>query len=147
MHAELLFSIANYVALLGWALLIVIPAARVTRVLVIGLAIPLLLAALYVALIVFYIGQAEGGFGSLIDVALLFQHPHILLAGWVHYLCFDLLIGVWENYDGLRNGIPRWIVAPCQILTFFLGPAGLLAYVLIRTIYSRNFAHEFPAAP
>ena len=42
---------------------------------------------------------AEGGFGSLADVATLFQKQELLLAGWIHYLAFDLFIGAWEVRD------------------------------------------------
>lgn len=144
MEPELIFKIANTVALAGWVLLIFLPVARITQILLFGLVIPLLLAVTYVGLIGLYIGQAEGGFGSLMDVALLFQHPQILLAGWVHYLCFDLMIGVWESADARKCGISRWIVAPCQILTFLFGPAGMLAYVIVRTVHTRQYPPEFP---
>ncbi len=46
--------------------------------------------------------EAKGGFGSLAEVALLFSNPHILLAGWIHYLAFDLFIGGWEVRDAQR---------------------------------------------
>lgn len=144
MQAETIFQIANYVAVGAWGLLLIFPRARVTRVALFSLVIPVLLAALYTGLFAWYSGQAEGGFGSLLDVALLFQHPHILLAGWVHYLCFDLMVGIWESHDAEKQGISRWFVAPCQILTFLVGPAGLLAYVLVRSVISRRVLHEYP---
>ena len=49
---------------------------------------------------------AEGGFGSLADVATLFGKPELLLAGWIHYLAFDLFIGAWEVRDAQRNEHP-----------------------------------------
>lgn len=144
MQAETIFQLANYLALGAWALLLILPASRVARILLFGLVVPLAFAALYLFLMIAYSGQAEGGFGSLLDVALLFQHPHILLAGWVHYLCFDLMVGIWESHDAERLGIKRWFVAPCQILTFLAGPIGLLAYVIVRSIFSRRVMHEYP---
>ena len=39
------------------------------------------------------IRRAEGGFGSLADVMRLFDSPTVALAGWIHYLAFDLLVG------------------------------------------------------
>lgn len=143
MQAETLFQIANLVTFAAWALLIALPRHRVTRLLLGCLLVPLVLAALYLLLMVLFSGQAEGGFGSLFDVALLFQHPHILLAGWVHYLCFDLFVGIWESRDAERRGISRWLVAPCQLLTLFVGPVGLLAYMALRSIVSRSFEPAF----
>jgi len=81
---------------------------------------------------------AEGGFGSLADVATLFQKRELLLAGWIHYLCFDLFIGAWEVRDARRNGIPHLVVIPCLIMTFMLGPIGLLFYFAIRSAKLRS---------
>ena len=56
-----------------------------------GLIVPLLFAVLYAIIIAMRIGHAGGDFRSLSGVAALFQDPWFLLAGWVHYLTFDLL--------------------------------------------------------
>ena len=93
---------------------------------------PLLLAALYVALLL-HGGRVKGaGFGSLAQVARLFASQDFLLAGWIHYLAFDLFIGAWQSRDALRLGLSRWIVAPCLLLTFLFGPVGLALYLLLR---------------
>lgn len=101
-----------------------------------GTVIPLSIALVYAVLIVRYMPGADGGFGSLADVATLFARPGLLLAGWVHYLAFDLFIGSWEGRDAARRGIPHVLVIPCLILTFMLGPIGLVAYWSIRSLRS-----------
>jgi hypothetical protein len=133
-----LFALANSVALLGWALLVLAPRGQVTRRLVLSGALPLLLAGTYALLIGrHYLGlrAAEGGFNSLAEVAALFRNPWALLAGWVHYLCFDLSIGIWESLDARRRGVPHLLLVPCLLLTFLLGPVGLLLYALLRRLY------------
>lgn len=52
--------------------------------------------------------------------------------GLVHYLAFDLFIGSWQVRDAQAHGISHWFVIPCLILTFMLGPTGLLLYFVIR---------------
>ncbi|QJX45510.1 DUF4281 domain-containing protein [Hymenobacter taeanensis] len=134
-----LFSVANTVALLGWGLLLVAPRWRATRRLVLSGALPLLLAVAYALLISsHYLGphSSEGGFNSLAEVAALFQDPWGLLAGWVHYLCFDMSIGIWESLDARRRGVPHLLLVPCLLLTFLFGPVGLLLYSLLRHFYS-----------
>jgi hypothetical protein len=91
-----------------------------------------LLGALYAVLIATNIFGAAGGFGSLGDVARLFENPYLLLAGWVHYLAFDLFVGAWEVRDARRLQINHLIVVPCLLLTFMLGPVGLLLYLGVR---------------
>lgn len=135
-----LFAVANAVALLGWALLVLAPRWRGTRALVLSGALPLLLAVTYTALIgyqtVAHPAQG-GGFGSLGEVAALFRQPWALLAGWVHYLCFDMCVGAWATRDAQRRGVPHWVLVPCLGATFMLGPLGLLLYSGVRRRYGR----------
>jgi hypothetical protein len=135
LNPELLFQIANQVAFLGWLLLLVAPRWRGTRVVVLSGALPLLLAATYVVLIAYqtFAHPAPGaGFGSLSQVAALFREPWALLAGWVHYLCFDMAVGAWEARDAHRRGMPHLVLIPCLAATFMLGPLGLLLYCGLR---------------
>ncbi len=124
-------------AMLGWATLIFLPRHRLAH-LIAAVGIPLAIAVVYVVLIIRHLGGAEGGFGSLSDVALLFSNPAVLLAGWVHYLAFDLFIGAWAVRDAQSLDIPHWQVVPCLLLTFMLGPTGLLSYWALRSWYTRN---------
>ncbi|QNH63473.1 ABA4-like family protein [Hymenobacter sediminicola] len=137
---DFLFSLANPVAMLGWALLVLAPRWSFTRRLVLSGALPLVLAAAYALLIgSHYLGPhaSEGGFSSLQQVAALFRSPWALLAGWVHYLCFDLGMGIWESLDARRRGVPHLLLVPCLLLTFLFGPVGLLLYALVRRFYPR----------
>jgi len=129
---EQIFLIANSIALIGWVLLVFAPRWAWTARLVFSGAIPLLLAASYVVLMVSTFGQAEGGFGSLAEVQLLFRSEWAVLTGWIHYLAFDLFIGTWELRDAQSRGIGHAWVVPCMLLTFLLGPFGLLAYFAMR---------------
>ena len=134
---ESIFSACSTLALLGWALLVFLPRQRQAH-LVAAAGIPLALSVVYLVLIAQHFGRSEGGFGSLSDVAQLFSNPALLLAGWVHYLAFDLFIGAWESRDAQRHGIPHLLVVPCLLLTFMLGPIGLLIYWGLRTWRTRG---------
>jgi hypothetical protein len=138
MSAETIFSVANMTALLSWILLAVAPRWRVTRVAIHAGTIPLLLSAAYLVLIVMFFGSAEGGFGSLADVMKLFTNPWAALAGWIHYLAFDLFVGAWEVRDAERKGVSHWLVIPCLFFTFLFGPIGLLMYMVIRFTFGRR---------
>lgn len=133
MKAEQIFSIANLIALAAWILLAVAPRWSLTKKIIISGAIPLLLSVAYLILIVLFFGSAEGGFSSLAGVMKLFTNEWAVLAGWIHYLAFDLLIGIWEVKDAQAKNISHWFVIPCLFLTFMLGPIGFLLYVVLRT--------------
>jgi hypothetical protein len=143
MTAEQVFSIANTIALLGWLLLVTLGPRRWAAPLITGAILPLLFAVLYGSLLAAHWGKTPGGgFGSLAQVATLFSNPWLLLAGWVHYLAFDLFIGSWEVRDAQANGIRHWFVIPCLALTFLLGPLGLLLYFVLRVARVRSMRLE-----
>lgn len=132
MKPEQIFTILNLVAIAGWLLIAILPRWRYTRMIVLSGAVPLLLAVPYTVLIVLYFGQAEGGFGSLADVMKLFTNEWAVLAGWIHYLAFDLFVGSWEVKDAQERNVPHLWVIPCLVMTFMLGPIGFLVYSIMR---------------
>jgi hypothetical protein len=123
----------NGIAIAGWALLVLFPKKAWAVDLVAGRAIPGLLAAVYATIVALNWGGSEGGFSSLEEVSTLFANAWILLAGWVHYLAFDLFVGSWEVRDAKERGIHHLLVVPCLLLTFLFGPAGWLLYVGLRS--------------
>lgn len=137
MSHDLLFSMAGTAAMAGWLLLAVVPTRRAWPETV-ATAIALAIAASYAALIAVYWHAGEGGFGSLADVARLFEHRGLLLAGWVHYLAFDLLVGCWERGEARRIGLPQWLLVPSLLLTFLFGPIGWLSFMGLRLFKLRG---------
>ncbi len=129
MTPEALFSLANMLAVLGWLALLAVPFRPAANLWLAGRIIPALLAAIYLVLIIWRLPGSDGGFGSLAAVARLFADPWVLLAGWLHYLCFDLFIGAWMCRHAAARGLSRWRVLPWLPLTFLAGPIGLLGYL------------------
>ena len=132
MTAEQLFSVLNLVTMASWLPLVFLPRARWATA-VVPVVMPALLALVYAALVAVALPGSEGGFSSLAGVSALFDNPWGLLAGWTHYLAFDLFIGGWEVRDAQRRGIPHLFIVPALVLTFLLGPGGLLLYLAIRS--------------
>jgi hypothetical protein len=135
---EKIFSICSTLVLPGWLLLVFLPRWKWTARLICAVLLPLMLALVYVYLVATHFGTSEGGFGSLAEVAQLFQNPNNLLAGWIHYLAFDLFVGSWEVRDAQKVGVHHLLVIPCLLLTFIFGPAGLLLYFVLRFAIKRK---------
>ena len=140
MTPDTLFAIVNPLALVSWILLAALPRQAWVRRWVVGLGVPLVLAATYSVVIAAAWSGSRGGFSTLGAVAALFENRWLLLAGWVHYLCFDLLVGGWEVQDAQARGIPHWLVVPCLVLTFLFGPAGWLLYTALSRAYRPRVA-------
>ena len=137
MTPDSLFQIANPLAMAGWLALALSPLAPRPALLLAGVVVPLILSLAYTALILAFWSGAEGGFATLAQVQRLFTDPHVALAGWLHYLAFDLLIGAWATRTARDEGIPHLFLLPCLALTFLFGPAGFLAFSALRLTFSR----------
>jgi hypothetical protein len=137
MTPEVLFQILNMATLAAWLPLVFLPRQRWAST-VLPIAMPALLAIVYAALLAVSLPGSDGGFSSLADVRALFADPHALLAGWTHYLAFDLFIGGWQVRDAQERGIRHLLVVPGLAMTFLVGPVGLLYYLIIRTFASRR---------
>lgn len=128
-----IFSLVGLLAALGWLPLALFPRRRWAEV-VGGRVVPALLAAVYAAIIAAKWGQSPGGFSSLAAVSELFESRWLLLAGWVHYLAFDLVVGSWMVADARERGIAHGWVLPLLPLTLLFGPVGWLSYLGLRAV-------------
>ena len=134
-----LFGAVNLWALLAWAVLIlapgrgrVVPAVRWGAV---GLLCAVYVAILAAALTVGLGGPPRTGepvdFTTVAGVRAIFATDGGVVAGWTHYLAFDLFVGCWIAEDADRRGIGPILQAPVLLLTFVAGPAGLLLYYFL----------------
>ena len=139
MIPQLLFGICSKIALLGWVGLIFGGRVRVIMRTV-AFVIPTTISLAYAFAIFAHWHERTGGFGSLNQLHDLFQNPWLLLAGWVHYLAFDLLVGAWECNDAQKRQISHLFVIPCLLLTFLFGPVGFLLYLCLRIAFHSRSA-------
>lgn len=151
---EQIFGAANLLAMLAWAVLILAPRREIVmRALFFG---PVLVLALGYAtglvLVLSGIVPTGGGadFSTIAGVRSIFSSDAGVTIGWVHYLTFDLFVGLWiaRNADahGLGDLKGRLLQAPLLLATFMAGPLGLATYLIIRQIFLRGrSAHLIPA--
>lgn len=139
MTPETAFQYANLLVLPQWIIMIVAPRWRVTQLLTQLLLIPMVLGVMYIYWL-FNVPASVGGtgidfraFSTLAGVQSLFTGAkEAVLAGWIHYLAFDLVAGSYILRDGQARAIHHGWLIPCMGLCFVLGPSGLLLYGLVR---------------
>ena len=127
---ESIFLMANTTALVSWVVLILLPRTLVLRRLVQVLAVGGLCVAYAVLVQLAFFSVQGGGFSSLAAVQRLFAVPEVALAGWIHYLAFDLFVGLWIAQRADAMGLSRWLQAPVLVVTFMFGPIGLMLFGL-----------------
>lgn len=143
MSYDTIFLLLNASVVPAWALLVFLPHTRITQRVVHSGLYPLLLGIFY--MMCFGLSQfaglaAEGGhFFTVSGISQLFSHPNGILIGWSHYLVFDLFVGAWIARDSLRCNLPHLAAVPCLLLTFILGPVGLVCYILLRLAMGKGF--------
>ena len=130
-------SLANTFAIAGWIALLLLPRWPVL-ISLLKFGLIGLLSAAYAALIGVYFFRIEGGgFSSISEVRQLFLHDGGLLAGWIHYLAFDLFVGLWIAERADHAQLSRMLQAPILIATFMFGPLGLLMFYATRGAQTR----------
>lgn len=139
---ETTFQIVNMLVLPQWLLMIFAPRWVVTQWLMRSYLIPVLLACFYA----YYIFSGKplnfADFSSFEGVKSLFANggEAAMLAGWIHYLAFDLVAGTAVLQDAQAKKIAHgWVVIPL-FFCFMLGPTGFFLYWIIRTVQLRKVA-------
>lgn len=141
--ADDMYLFLNFSVLPFWALIIFVPFLKITDTLVHSVLAPIVLGVTYAWLLANVMGGAVqmpdgAGFATLDALAKTFSVKEAIVAGWAHYLVFDLFVGAWIARDAQRIGLNQFIVAPALVLTLLVGPIGLLTYLLIRGISGRG---------
>jgi hypothetical protein len=148
MDPQLLFALAFPLAAPFWALMILAPGWSVTRRVVAAPLIvvpPLVVYALAVLPALSDMLPAVAS-PTLAGVAGLLGTPLGAAAGWAHFIGFDLFVGRWMYLDGRERSVHALVMAPLLVLTILLAPLGLLAYLAVRTAFSRRTVSVAPDA-
>lgn len=140
MSPDSVFQTCSTIAMAGWIVLLIIsPFWSSFDKFLIGIIITLL-TIVYAWLIfqVFNPGDFEK-YSSLNGVMELFTDKTAVTAGWIHYLAIDLLTGIWIKKNAQKYNIHHLILIPCLLVTFMLAPIGLLLYLLVRLIKTKQY--------
>lgn len=147
-----LFSLTNGLALIGWAMLALLPRKPLTLSAIMYLCIAVLClcyAVLFTLLVSASIdpglpaGTLEAAsFSSIPGVRAIFQSDGGVVVGWTHYLAFDLFVGMWIAKDADAKGFSRIVQLPILFATLMAGPIGLLVWLAVREARARTAARK-----
>jgi hypothetical protein len=139
-----IFNAANLLALIAWVALILLPRwpALLSGVLYLGVGLLCLAyAVLMIGVVSGLIPNPEGGgadFTTIQGVQAIFATRAGATIGWIHYLAFDLFVGLWIARDGDAKNVSRLVQAPILLVTFLAGPLGLLIWLVVREPAARK---------
>jgi len=140
---ENIYLFANWGVVPFWLLLILMPNHNITKFFSHSVIVPLLLASAYVFVarqVILEDNIFEGfklylGLGELDEM---YSNESLRLIFWLHFLAISLFVGAWIARDGERFMIPKFISAPCIVITYFTGPFGIVIYWFFRIFYAKK---------
>ncbi|HET6502321.1 MAG TPA: ABA4-like family protein [Amycolatopsis sp.] len=132
-----MFSAAFALAAPFWALLIFAPNWRWTARVLTSPWVPLLPLVVYFATALPHFGQlwqvvSRPDLGAL---EAFLGRPYGATAIWAQLVAFDLFLGRWMYFEARARGIRSRVVSPILLLTIFLSPFGLLAFLAVRSAH------------
>lgn len=140
MTPDAIFQLSNTIALLGWLVLIIASPFWVSfDKFLIGIVVTIFALAYFWLLAQHFQFSEMEKFGTLDGVMELFTSKTAVTTAWLHFLAFDLMAGIWIKKNAAVHGIKHWLLLPCFFFTFMIGPAGVLLYLLIRFIHTKQY--------
>lgn len=141
---ENIYLWSNFAVLPFWLMLIFIPNYKITRIFTNSIILPLIIASAYLYVLYQTILLDEPIFNvfeiylSLENLYILFSDESFLLVFWLHFIALNLFLGSWVSLDGVKYNIPRGLMFIPLIIIYFMGPAGLILYWMIRIFYAKK---------
>ena len=141
---EMIFLWLNLGVLPFWIVLIIFSQSQICKVFITSIFPIFIISLAYCYLL--YLLFNEGydflknfelylGLSSILD---LFSDKSFLILFWSHFLAINLFCGGWIVKDSQKFGINKILLSFPLILTYFIGPIGILVYWFIRIFYSKR---------
>ena len=141
---EMLYFWVNLGILPFWLILIFFPQSNLSRYFITSIFPFVVLAGSYIfVLYKSYLNSYDFnnnfslylGLENLLD---LFTDKSYLMLFWIHFISINLFVGGWIVKDSSKYSVNKILVSIPLIITYFIGPIGLLFYWLIRIFYAKS---------
>mgnify|MGYP001178429631 FL=1 len=143
-NIEILYYWVNFGVLPFWLILIFFPQSNICKYLVTSIFPIFILSGAYVFILYkSYLNSFDFisnfdlyiGIESLSD---LFTNKSFLIMFWIHFVSINLFTGGWIVRDSQRLGINKILLILPLVITYLIGPLGLLIYWLIRIFHAKS---------
>lgn len=145
-NIEMIYLWLNFGVLPFWLILIFFPQSNICKYLVTSIFPYLILSIIYIY-IIFENHQKGHNFLANFNLYLgldelnnLFSEKIFLITFWIHFLAINLFCGSWIVKDSLKLIMPKFLVFLPLLITYFVGPLGLLVYWIFRIFYAKKLS-------
>jgi len=141
---EILYYWVNFGVLPFWLILIFFPQSNLSRYFVTSIFPILLLSGAYIFMLYkSYLSSYEflANFDlylSISNLSNLFSNETFLMLFWIHFVSINLFTGGWIVKDSQKFGINKIILFLPLLITYLIGPLGILVYWIVRIFYAKR---------
>ena len=143
---EMIYLWLNLGVLPFWFTLIFFPQSQISKVFITSIFPILILGLTYGYLL--YISFIDGYdllqnfklYLGLNEILNLFENQSFLILFWVHFLSINLFCGGWIVKDSQLFNMNKILVSIPLIITYLIGPIGLVFYWVIRIFYAKRIS-------
>ena len=143
---EMIYLWLNLGILPFWLTLIFFPRSQISKVFITSIFPILILSLTYVYLL--YLSFVSGYdflqnfklYLGLNEVLNLFENQSFFILFWVHFLSINLFCGGWIVKDSQLFTMNKILTSISLIITYLIGPIGLVFYWIIRIFYAKRIS-------
>ena len=141
---EMIYLWLNIGVIPFWFILMFFPQSKVCGLLATSIFPLIVLGSVYLYLLYYFFISGYDFFENfnlylgLYDLAELFENEAFLILFWIHFLTINLFCGAWMVKDSKRFNISKFLVIFPLLITYFIGPIGIIAYWLIRIFFAKS---------
>tara|TARA_B100000424_G_C22927474_1_gene493401 strand:+ start:719 stop:1192 length:474 start_codon:yes stop_codon:yes gene_type:complete len=141
---DIMYLWVNIGVLPFWLMIIFFPQSQICRYLATSI-FPLLLLSIAYGFVIYQSYLNSYDFLSNFNLYLginfvsdLFNDKSYLLMFWIHFVSVNLFLGGWILKNSQKFNINKVILAFPLIITYLIGPIGIVLYWVIKIFYSKN---------
>jgi len=141
---EMVYLWLNLGVLPFWFVLVIFPKSQICKAFTASIFPIFILSLFYTYLL--YIAYINGYdflqnfkiYLGLSEISNLFENQFFLILFWVHFLAMNLFCGGWIVNDSQMFGMNKFLVSIPLIITYLIGPIGIVIYWIIRIFYAKR---------
>ena len=141
---EMIYMWINFGVLPFWFMLLFFPQTKICKIFVTSVFPFLVLAAIDLYLIFEILKNGFNFFDifklylSMDELINVFSDNNYIILFWIHFLAINLFCGSWIVKDYQRINMSKSLAFIPILLTYFIGPVGLVVYWFIRIFFSKK---------
>ena len=141
---ELIYLWLNIGIIPFWVILIFFPHTKICKIFVTSIFPLLIFSTFYCYLIYIFFKDGYNFIGNfdlylnIANLSNLFSDTSFLILFWIHFLAINFFCGSWIASDYQKFGCPKFLIMFPLIITYFIGPLGVVVYWLIRIFYAKR---------